>query len=53
VSVLESFVKWLECRRRGRCVFGLDAKCVHCGTDAAAPTVLEVLRGAVRPKKES
>jgi hypothetical protein len=50
-TLFEQLVKLGECVKRGKHMFGLDAKCIVCGAEADAPTLLEVLRDAL-PKKE-
>lgn len=44
VTRAQVFMKWLECARRGRHIFGLGTKCICCGAEADAPTLLELLR---------
>jgi hypothetical protein len=43
---------WLDCTYRlKKHMFDLNGKCVHCGTKADSPTLGEVLRGVLYPKR--
>jgi hypothetical protein len=51
VNLLKQILAVIDCVKRGKCVYDLAGKCVHCGAHATDPTIGEMLSRAWYPKE--